>query len=104
MNCKLQEIQVNNENTNNHLFNNLKNQIDARNEEKRQQNIDINKKEQLIFELKSDLNTLSKKVNDLNQNLNCLSNNENNEKLNQLISLTKKYSNEIKSNEDKINL
>ena len=104
MNCKMQEIQVNNENDNNQLFNNLKNQIDVLNEEKRQLNIDINNKEQLIFELKSDLNTLSKKFNDLNQNLNCLSDNENNEKINQLISLTKKYSNEIKSNEDKINL
>lgn len=104
MNCKMQEIQVNNENDNNQLFNNLKNQIDVLNEEKRQLNIDINNKEQLIFELKSDLNTLSKKFNDLNQNLHCLSDNENNEKINQLISLTKKYSNEIKSNEDKINL
>ena len=99
MNYKIQE-----NNNNLQLYNDLKSQIDILNDEKRELNIELNSKEQLIHELKCDLNTLSKKFNDLNNNLNSLSETENNEKINQLVSLTKKYSKEIKSNEEKINI
>ncbi len=99
MNLKLQECE-----DNIHVFNELKNQIDILNDEKRELKLDLNGKEQLIFELKSDLNTLSKKFNDLNKNLNYLSNEDNNGKINQLVLLNKKNLKEIKSNEEKINI
>ena len=99
MNLKIEET-----NESLQACNNLKAQIDLLNAEKRELNIELNNKEQLIFELKSDLNTLSKKFNDLNKNLNSISDVNNNEKLNQLSQINKKYLNEIKSNEEKINL
>ena len=99
MNLKLQEYE-----NNVHAFNDMRTQIDMINDEKKQLKIELNCKEQLIFELKSDLNTLSKKFNDLNNNLNSLTKEENNEKINKLVVLNKKYSKEVKSYEDKINL
>ena len=99
MNFKFAE---NNENL--QICNDLKSQIDLLNNEKRELNIELNNKEQLIYELKSDLNTLSKKFNDLNKNLNSLSNEDNNGKINQLVLLNKKNLKEIKSNEEKINI
>ncbi len=99
MNFKFAE---NNENL--QICNDLKSQIDLLNNEKRELNIELNNKEQLIYELKSDLNTLSKKFNDLNKNLNYLSNEDNNGKINQLVLLNKKNLKEIKSNEEKINI
>ena len=99
MNFKFAE---NNENL--QICNDLKSQIDLLNNEKRELNIELNNKEQLIYELKSDLNTLSKKFNDLNKNLNSLSNEDNNGKINQLVLLNKKNLKEIKSNEEKINV
>ena len=99
MNFKLQE---NGENL--QICDNFKSQIDLLNEEKRELNVELNNKDQLIYELKSDLNTLSKKFNDLNRNLTSLSNADNNEKISQLINMNKKYSKEIKSKEDKINI
>ena len=99
MNFKFAE---NNENL--QICNDLKSQIDLLNNEKRELNIELNNKDQLIYELKSDLNTLSKKFNDLNKNLNSLSNEDNNGKINQLVLLNKKNLKEIKSNEEKINV
>ena len=99
LNLKLQECE-----NSVHAFNDMQTQIDMINDEKKQLKIELNCKEQLIFELKSDLNTLSKKFNDLNNNLNSLTKEENNEKINKLVVLNKKYSKEVKSYEDKINL
>ena len=99
LNLKLQECE-----NRVHAFNDMRTQIDIIDDEKKQLKIELNCKEQLIFELKSDLNTLSKKFNDLNNNLNSLTKEENNEKINKLVALNKKYSKEVKSYEDKINL
>ena len=84
------------------IINDLKNEIDILNSEKNNLTIELNTKDQLIYELKSDLNILSKKFNQLNQNLNSFSALENDEKINNLISQNKKYSRELKSNEEKI--
>ena len=99
MNSKLT---ANNENIN--LFNDLNNQIEILTNENRDLRNELNNKDQLIYELKADLNSLSQKFNDLNNNLNSLSQADNNEKMNQLLALNKKYLKEIKANEEKINI
>ena len=97
LNYQLQENSDNNK-----IIRDLKNQINILNSEKNNFQIELNSKEQLIYELKTDLNSLSKKFTDLNKNLNSFSDIETNEKINNLISQNKKYFRELKLNEEKI--
>ena len=87
---------------NNKIIRDLKNEVAILNSEKNNFKLELSTKEKLIYELKTDLNTLSKKFNNLNQNLNSFSDIETNEKINNLISQNKKYLKEIKLNEEKI--
>ena len=86
----------------NRIIRDLKNEINILNSEKNNFQMELNSKEQLIYELKTDLNSLSKKFTDLNQNLNSFSDIETNEKINNLISQNKKYLRELKLNEEKM--
>ena len=97
LNYQLQENSDNNK-----IIRDLKNQINILNSEKNNFQIELNSKEQLIYELKTDLNSLSKKFTDLNKNLNSFSDIETNEKINNLISQNKKCFRELKLNEEKI--
>ena len=87
---------------NNKIIRDLKNEVAILNSEKNNFKLELSTKEKLIYELKTDLNTLSKKFNNLNHNLNSFSDIETNEKINNLISQNKKYLKEIKLNEEKI--
>ena len=97
MNSKIQENGENLE-----ICKKLKAQIDILDNEKNDLNIELNTKDQLIYELRSDLNTLSKKFNDLNNNFNSFPEFGNREKINQLMVLNKKYSKDLKMKEEKI--
>ena len=99
MNSKIQENEENFE-----LCKKLKIQIEMLENEKNDLNIELNTKDQLIFELRSDLNTLSRKFSDLNNNLNSVPEFGSKEKMNQLMIINKRYSKDLKLKDEKIKL